>query len=311
MRVAVCGTGQLGTFAAGAFAEAGWEVAASDLAADAAYFTRFGRAATTIAAVDLTDRTGLRAWLGGQPPADALVVTAGLTGPRAAQDPAGARDLALASAANTVEAAREAGARRLVAISSLAVYDPDGARSLGEDGPLAPATDYGANLVEMERLLGERAGDLDVRVLRVAGVFGPIRYGHGSNSARAIERLVYAAATGRPVTVSAYPDDADDYVYVRDVAGAILAVASAEPAAGVVTYNVGTGATTTATELLGALASLFPDATIERTDPDPPRDRLRRPPLDVTRLRRLGWTPRWPLPEALRDYCATVDLAVS
>lgn len=108
---------------------------------------------------DLGQAGRLRAALRG---VGAVVHSAGLT--RARDE----RDFETVNAGGTATLAREAvaaGVRRFVFVSSLAARGPDGA-----DGP---SSAYGRSKRDAERRLAELSGDLQIVVLRPAGVYGP------------------------------------------------------------------------------------------------------------------------------------------
>ncbi|MDX1393680.1 MAG: NAD-dependent epimerase/dehydratase family protein [Gemmatimonadota bacterium] len=153
------GTGFLGSHIADALVAAGHDVLASVRAtSDTRWIDPLGVETTT---VDLgrADESAIGSALAG---IDAVVHCAGLTRARSeahfmAVNAGGTERLALA--------ARDAGARRFVFISSLAARGPDGAT-----GPQSP---YGRSKAEGERRLVELADDLDVVILRPGGVYGP------------------------------------------------------------------------------------------------------------------------------------------
>jgi nucleoside-diphosphate-sugar epimerase len=237
-----------------------------------------------------------------------VVFAAGYTGARASADPAAAQSVAQRGVSNVLAAARGNGIRRAVVVSSLAVYGGSSEGGLlAEDGPTQPGTVYGQIQLALEAAARGFAKVLDVAILRIAGVFGPNRYGHGSHSSRFMERIVYSAAMGEPVRIEGAWEDEDDLIYVKDVAEAIRAAAIARDA-GTFTVNVGLGRISTLREIADAVKGIFPTADIAVTPPSPPEPR-KRLPLDSANLAaRLGVRPAFPLVAAIRDYASETGL---
>lgn len=72
-------------------------------------------------------------------------------------------------------AARQAGVRRFVFLSSVAVYGRSGEGAVDEDSALEPSGAYSRSKVESERALlaMHAAGELDVRIVRPCIIYGP------------------------------------------------------------------------------------------------------------------------------------------
>ena len=144
-------------------------------------------------------------------------------------------------------AARERSVRRVVALSSIAVYGPH-ADVVDEHTPPAPDTPYGRSKLEAERevLKMEAAGGRGLgAVLRLAAVYGPSVKGN-------YERLVRALARRRFVPVGS-GGNTRTIVFEDDAAQAILLAAS-RPAAGGELFNVTDGEIHTVAEISAAIA---------------------------------------------------------
>lgn len=152
---------------------------------------------------------------------------------------------------------------RVVAVSSGGtVYDPTSPSPHAESAPLAPANEYGAAMLRIEALVGERAPE--PVVLRVANAYGPgqpARRGQG-----VIAYWLAAVARNEPVHVLGPDHIARDYVYIDDVVDALIRVHLAEQPLPVL--NIGSGVPTTLRQLLDlvreTVAPLHADA---RHDP--------------------------------------------
>jgi UDP-glucose 4-epimerase len=305
------GTGQIGVFAARALVQRGARVYAADAAPDGAFYARFGpgtKAAEPFK-LDVTQLENVEAFVRSHHESACVVFAAGYTGERAMADPAPAKVVAQSGVANVLRAARASGIRRAVVVSSLAVYGgvAEGGR-LAEEGPTQPHTVYGQIQLALEEAARASFGDLDLSILRIAGVFGPKRFGYGSHSSRFVEQMLYAAALGEPVRIEGCWEDEDDLIYVKDVAEAISATALASRTGSHI-VNVALGRISTLREIADAVVSIFPAADIVVTPVRHQQEPLRRPPLDSTRLDALfGVRPAFPLRAAIRDYAAETGL---
>ena len=200
-------------------------------------------------------------------------------------------------------AAREAGIRRAVIVSSLSVYgDISRGDRLTVSGPAVPNTIYGQIQLALESRAQKFAADVDVAILRSAGVFGPKRFGFGSHSSRFVERMLFAAATGQPVHIEGCWEDEDDLIYIKDV-GEAIGTAALMWGGGSFSINVGMGHVSTLRDIADAVLNLFPTAEIAVTPTGQSLRPSRRLPLDTSdMMTRLGTQPSFPLAAAIRDY---------
>jgi UDP-glucose 4-epimerase len=212
---------------------------------------------------------------------------------------------------NVLEAASLWGARRLTVASTIGVYGGlEDTRRLREDAPLPLSA--GSNPVgawkrcaeSIASLAAQRLG-VELVIARLPGVWGPL----GRNSSRffAAPALIHAAAAARSGPEGAeaiYADDAIDMLYVKDCARAIaLLQTAARPRH--VTYNVGSGASTSNRELVSAIASVAPEAEpglrAGRNPAGPSHDIY----LDTARLREdTAFEPRYSTEAAAAEYIA-------
>jgi UDP-glucose 4-epimerase len=158
------------------------------------------------------------------------------------------------------EAARAAGAKRVISASSAAVYGEPAQADLPltEEAPKAPENPYGRSKLASEGMLaGALAGsDTDWASFRFSNVYGPRQDGAGEGGVVA----VFCQRMHDKVTPVVYGDgnQTRDFVYVGDVVAAIISALLAEeklaqgPGDGAA-YNVSTGLETSVNELLMAL----------------------------------------------------------
>jgi nucleoside-diphosphate-sugar epimerase len=220
--------------------------------------------------------------------------------------------------ANVLEWARtQTALERLIYVSTGGVYGEQSAESSespqSEDGPLVPPELYAISKHASEQIV-RRYGelfDLDVRRVRLSGVFGPLERRTVSRTIMSpVHTLLHAAVLGRPVRVTARTlTSVGDHISATDVADGLASLARApQPAHDV--YNLAHGELTTFAELV-ALAEqagapvdlqIVDDAGDAELDLDPANRRARWNAYDIARARAdLAYAPR-PLVEQLRSY---------
>lgn len=184
------------------------------------------------------------------------------------------------------EASRAGRDVRVLFPSSIAVYGLPGVRKKAKAGAVRehewtlPSGMYGCNKLYCEmvgaywttRAERARTPGLDFRALRFPGLISAQTLPSGGTSDYAPE-MVHAAAAGRPYACFVREDTRLPFMTMPDAIEGFLALAEAprkDLTARV--YNV-KGFSPTAGELLQALRSRFPDATV-RFEPDPVRQAL-------------------------------------
>jgi UDP-glucose 4-epimerase len=169
---------------------------------------------------------------------------------RSVADPAFDAQVNVAGTVSVLEAARQAGASRVVLASTAAVYGDPHEIPTPETAEIAPLSPYGTSKAAAEWYLGQyaRLHGLSTLALRMANVYGPRQDPEGEAGVVAI--FTGAAVDGRPVTVFGTGEQTRDYIYVDDVVGAWLAAARSGVTGAL---NVSTGVESSVTELVTAL----------------------------------------------------------
>ena len=235
---------------------------------------------------------------------ETVVHTAGLIGGRVQREISQAFDINISGTRNVAEAARLAGVKRIVHLSTFGVYDwrRPLAGKITEDFPLGPGRAYGNFKVAKEMILEAYAAQFKIELvmLRPANVFGVGHFWGGSSGGAKMQELMKAGITGRPARISASEAADVEYVYAKDVGAAIdLAATVAAPRERV--FNIGNGEVTRFDDLVAAVRQVCPGLEVEIEPGERPAAKSE--PMDISRARkRLGWEPRFTLVDALRDY---------
>lgn len=196
-----------------------------------------------------------------------------------------------------LDAARSAGARRVVYVSTGgAIYGEAPSFPTPEDAPIAPLAPYGQSKYAAEGYcaLYARLHGLSTVTLRLANVYGPRQdpLGEGGVVAIFCGRLL----AGERATIFGDGSQTRDYVFVGDVVEAARLAAEdsgAEP------LNVGSGIETTVLELAAAMRDLGAGPLDAEHAPERPGEVLRSC-LDPARAAaRIGWRPRTSLHDGL------------
>jgi UDP-glucose 4-epimerase len=193
-----------------------------------------------------------------------------------------------------LEAAREVGARVVFTSTGGAIYG-EREQPAREDAPRLPASPYAASKLAGEEYLAmwNRLHGTSHVVCRLANVYGARQLPEleGGVVAIFLDRL----RDGRPTEIFGDGLQTRDFVYVGDVAAALLAAAGGE---GI--YNVGSGIATRIVDL-HKLCAETAGVTQEPSFSDPRPGDLRHSVLDAGRAEReLGWRAETPLEAGLR-----------
>lgn len=225
-------------------------------------------------------------------------------------DPANDAMINIGGTLNIAEAVRASGhATRLIfASTGGALYGDFVTPPNIEDYPKDPESPYGIAKLSAEFYLAyyARVHKLDTAVLRYANVYGPRQDPHGEAGVVAI--FCNRILDGREMTVYGDGSQTRDYVYVKDVARANLALAEAAlPAPGRLDtrgFNVGTGIETTVNQLAESLMEAAGTRVPVVNAPARPGEQMRSAVSIEKAGRVLGWQPRTGLVDGLRETYA-------
>ncbi len=199
-----------------------------------------------------------------------------------------------------MEAMRDVGVRRVVFISSGAVYGDQGEQPLRESSTPSPRSPYAVSKLSAEfyvRTIGDQWG-IETLSLRVFNAFGPGQHLPASHPP-VIPNFLRQAVRGGTIVLHGEGAQTRDYVYVDDAVRCMVAAATA-PDINRAIINVGSGTETSVRELVrfvleltGSKAEIIYNP---RTDPG-----VSRMCADITLARdKLGYQPRVSLVDGLR-----------
>ena len=171
---------------------------------------------------------------------------------------------------NVLEEASAAGVKKIVLASSAAIYG---------DNP----TVFRAE------------GKINTAVVRFFNVFGPRQDPKGAYAA-AVPIFIEKAVKGEDITVYGDGSQTRDFIYVKDIVGALTFVAEHPEVTGV--FNAGYGGQITIEELAQNIIKAAGSSSKVLHAPERPGD-VKHSRACADKLRNAGWQPRHTLPEGL------------
>ena len=305
MNILITGAGLIGTHAARHAVDAGNEVVLYDLSPNRNYIHEIaGNDRVDVVAADIRDLPALLSAL-EQFKIDTVVHTAGLIGSRVQENSYTGATNNIIGTINVLEAARLRQLRRVVYISTFGVYDRSKIDDsvVRESHPIGGHNLYATTKVCSEHLVHAYAAlyKLDTAILRPGGVFGRGFYVGGSTVGKIMRDLALNIIKGEPIILDANAYGHNEYTYGKDVGLAVFLACQKENLKQRI-YNAGTGVVTGPEELAQIARELSPNVKVTVSGAVK-ADRNKTIPLDLSVSKaELGYAPRFPLKEALRDY---------
>ncbi|HEU0275230.1 MAG TPA: ADP-glyceromanno-heptose 6-epimerase [Candidatus Udaeobacter sp.] len=190
---------------------------------------------------------------------------------------------------------------RIIYASSAATYGSTSQASV-ESGGAAPANVYAFSKVIMDNIARHAAADTPDWIivgLRYFNVYGP-REAHKGVPASMVYHLSQQMKAGKRPRIFKHGEQKRDFVYVKDIVDGSLCALDAK-ASGI--YNLGSGQARSFNELIDVLNKCLGTNFQPDYFDNPHAHYQNFTQADLTNARRaLGYEPRFPLEDGVRDY---------
>jgi UDP-glucose 4-epimerase len=208
---------------------------------------------------------------------------------------------------NVLEEASAAGVKKLVFASSAAIYGDNPTVPKLESMLPEPKSPYAITKLDGEYYLGmfQSEGRLETTAIRFFNVFGPRQDPKGAYAA-AVPIFIEKAIKGEDITIFGDGEQTRDFIYVKDIVGALTFAAETPGVTGV--FNAGYGGQITINRLAGQLVANAGSASKVLHAPERPGD-VKHSRASADKLIAAGWKPRHTLEEGLAatfDYFKSV-----
>lgn len=188
----------------------------------------------------------------------------------------------------------EAGTKHIVGLGTCIEYQITGEPLSEERTPIAPATTYAKCKNEL-RIAMEAEARKSGFTFAWGRVFYP--YGPGEHPSRLCSSIIAKLGRGERMVLKT-PQSTKDYIYITDLAAALLAVVEKKFSGAI---NLGTGAGTTVRDIAQTIGRLMAREELvgEANPPEP--DPLGDVVADATKLKSLGWEQQTTLKEGIQQ----------
>lgn len=198
-----------------------------------------------------------------------------------------------------VESMVRMGVKRLIFMSSAAVYGNPVYLPINEEHPLNPLNPYGETKLEAEEIIKERVekGDVEAVIVRLFNAYGPRQ--EGNPYAGVVQKFIERVSRGEPPVIFGDGLQTRDFIYVKDVVDGLIHIM--EKVEGSMVLNLGTGVETSILDLANLILEIYGRRNLKPIFRDPRPGDVRRSVAGISRLRRLGWCPSYSLRDGLMD----------
>lgn len=198
---------------------------------------------------------------------------------------------------HVLEEAAAAGVKKLVFASSAAIYGDNPTVPKLETMLPEPKSPYAITKLDGEHYLGmfQREGRLETAAIRFFNVFGPRQDPKGAYAA-AVPIFIEKALRDENITVFGDGGQTRDFIYVKDIAGALAFAVETLGVTGV--FNAGYGGQMTINDLADRVIELAGSASKVNHTAERAGD-VRHSRASADKLRAAGWIPRHSLGEGL------------
>lgn len=184
---------------------------------------------------------------------------------------------------------------RMIHISSEEVYGP---LATTEDSQVAPTTLYGATKASSELLV--KATSINYDILRLSH-----NYGQRQDLGNFVPSAVHSILNNKEFLCPGRSNQSRDWTYVEDTCSAIMAILHNSSQNQV--YNISSGFEYSYLEVFQEICNVFERGheLIKFVETEPPQED--RKPLDISKLKTLGWKPNFKLKNGLFHTCSWYD----
>ncbi len=189
--------------------------------------------------------------------------------PRSIKDPITTNEVNVAGTLNILDAAKNAGIKRLVYASSSSIYGTSASLPTKENMAPDPISPYAVSKLAGEKYCKVffKVFGLETVVLRYFNVFGP-KQDPTSQYSGVIAKFINAFLNNKPITVYGNGKQSRDFTYVEDVAEANILAANCHSNYTGKVFNVARGDRVTLNQMIEVLKEVFNmDNQVSYTDP--------------------------------------------
>jgi UDP-glucose 4-epimerase len=217
--------------------------------------------------------------------------------PESMAKPAECVDINVHGLLNVLEEAAAAGVQKLVFASSAAIYGDNPTVPKLETMVPEPKSPYAITKLDGEYYLNlfRSEGRLETAAIRFFNVFGPRQDPKGAYAA-AVPIFIEKAVKGEDITVFGDGEQTRDFIYVKDIVGALTFAAETPGVTGV--FNAGYGGQITINQLAQQILSNAGSSSKVLHAPERPGD-VKHSRASNTKLLQAGWTPQYTLEQGL------------
>ncbi|HEX4084955.1 MAG TPA: NAD-dependent epimerase/dehydratase family protein [Chthoniobacteraceae bacterium] len=224
--------------------------------------------------------------------------------PESVSKPEECRRINIEGYLNVLEAAAAGGVRKVLFASSAAIYGNNPTVPKVETMKPEPLSPYAATKLEGELHADtfRRERGLPTACLRFFNVFGP-RQDPRSAYAAAVPIFMEKALRNEPLTIYGDGGQTRDFIYVKDIVGALVYLAGHPDLGGV--YNAGYGGSITISQLASTIIRLADSKSEIRHAPGRAGD-VRHSRASVEKLLGTGWLPAFTVEDGLDTTLAAL-----
>ena len=214
------------------------------------------------------------------------------------QHPFEAADTNIRGTMNVLDACRKLGSLKKVFFASTAAVYPICDVAVNEEYPQLPLDIYGISKLTGEHLFKKfwLETDIDTVVCRFFNAFGP-----NETNPHLIPEIEKQLRDGLRTIRLGNLTPKRDFIHTHDMAGAVKILLSAD-IPGYDVFNLGRGIEYSVVEIVQAFERQLDEKIAIEVDPARVRKVEREHLLaDVTKLKNVGWSPRWGIDEGIKD----------